>query len=353
MSTSRSRTATRSGIGRQHHGHVEAGVDAGVVLDADGEAVLDRQRVAEGAGHGEPAAGDGQHDVGPEPAVGDLAGQLPGRRAEQLVGEHLAVDVGVGIVEVVHRPHPSGPHAPRWLAVLIRGGTVVDVDGERVADVRVGADGRIAEVGPSLVAGRRRSRSSRPPAGWSCPGGVDAHTHLHLHVGAAEVSDDFASGTAAAAVGGTTTVIEYVTTTPGPAPARRAGRLAARGRAGGHRLRLPHDARRGGDRGRRGRLRRAGDHLVQALHGLPRDAAGRRRRHRRRAAPHRQARRAGHRARRERRSHHLAAPRGAARGPHRRHRALAHPAGRRRGRGHGPRRGAGRAGRGARSTSCT
>ena len=50
------------------------------------------------------------------------------------------------------------------------------------------------------------------------PGGVDAHTHLHLHVGRAAVSDDFASGTAAAAVGGTTTVIEYVTTARGQAP---------------------------------------------------------------------------------------------------------------------------------------
>ncbi len=50
------------------------------------------------------------------------------------------------------------------------------------------------------------------------PGGVDAHTHLHLQVGTASVSDDFGSGTAAATVGGTTTVIEYVTTRRGQAP---------------------------------------------------------------------------------------------------------------------------------------
>ncbi|MGZ4786507.1 MAG: dihydropyrimidinase, partial [Acidimicrobiales bacterium] len=88
--------------------------------------------------------------------------------------------------------------------MLIRGGTVVDVDGERVADVRVGADGRVAEVGPALLAA-----DGEPVVGATgrlvVPGGVDAHTHLHLHVGAAQVSDDFASGTAAAAVGGTTT----------------------------------------------------------------------------------------------------------------------------------------------------
>ena len=100
--------------------------------------------------------------------------------------------------------------------MLIRGGPVVDVDGERLADVRVGADGRVAEVGADLAA------DGDPVVDASgrlvVPGGVDAHTHLHLQIGAAAVSDDFASGTAAAAVGGTTTVIEYVTTARGPRP---------------------------------------------------------------------------------------------------------------------------------------
>jgi dihydropyrimidinase len=105
--------------------------------------------------------------------------------------------------------------------VLLRGGTVVDIDGERPADVLVGADGRIAAVGPDL--------SSAPgfdPAGkvvdvsgrLVVPGGIDAHTHLHLPVGAVHVSDDFASGTVAAAMGGTTTVIDYVTAYRGEDP---------------------------------------------------------------------------------------------------------------------------------------
>ncbi len=47
------------------------------------------------------------------------------------------------------------------------------------------------------------------------PGFVDMHTHLHLQVGAASVADDFSSGTRAAAAGGTTTVVEYVTPDPG------------------------------------------------------------------------------------------------------------------------------------------
>jgi dihydropyrimidinase len=101
--------------------------------------------------------------------------------------------------------------------VLLRGGTVLDVDGRRPADVRVGRDGRIAEVGEALepvegeaveeVAGR-----------LVVPGGVDAHTHLHLPVGSVRVSDDFDTGTRAAAIGGTTTVIDYVTAYRGEDP---------------------------------------------------------------------------------------------------------------------------------------
>ena len=50
------------------------------------------------------------------------------------------------------------------------------------------------------------------------PGGIDVHTHLHLPVGAVHVSDDFASGTRAAAIGGTTTVVDYVTAYRGEDP---------------------------------------------------------------------------------------------------------------------------------------
>ncbi len=101
--------------------------------------------------------------------------------------------------------------------MLIRGGTVLDVAGRRLADVRTGSDGRVAEVAAGLIPAA--AEEVVDAAGLLVvPGGVDAHTHLHLQVGRASVSDDFTSGTAAAAVGGTTTVIEYVTTRRGQAP---------------------------------------------------------------------------------------------------------------------------------------
>lgn len=101
--------------------------------------------------------------------------------------------------------------------MLIRDGRVVDVAGERKADVRTGAGGKIVAVEPHLDA--LDGEEAFDATGLLVvPGGVDAHTHFNLPVGAVRVSDDFATGTAAAAVGGTTTVIDYVTAYRGEDP---------------------------------------------------------------------------------------------------------------------------------------
>ncbi|HEX3425054.1 MAG TPA: dihydropyrimidinase [Acidimicrobiales bacterium] len=110
--------------------------------------------------------------------------------------------------------------------MLLRGGTVIDVDGTRHADVRVseagsgvgGDAGRVVAVG----AGLEPSPAGEPVVDCTgllvVPGGVDAHTHFHLPVGSVRVSDDFWTGTRAAAVGGTTCVIDYVTAYRGEDP---------------------------------------------------------------------------------------------------------------------------------------
>ncbi|UDY35490.1 dihydropyrimidinase [Dermatobacter hominis] len=98
--------------------------------------------------------------------------------------------------------------------MLIRGGRVVDVDGDRVSDLRVGADGRVAELGTDLEP-HTREEVVDATGRLVVPGGVDAHTHMHLRVGEVEVADGVASASVAAALGGTTSVLEYVSPVPG------------------------------------------------------------------------------------------------------------------------------------------
>ncbi len=90
--------------------------------------------------------------------------------------------------------------------ILIRGGTVVTAEGRRRADVLCSGE-RIAAVGEGLEA----PGAEVIDAGgcFVLPGGVDPHTHMQLPMGETVVADDFLSGTAAAAAGGTTTILDF------------------------------------------------------------------------------------------------------------------------------------------------
>ena len=67
-------------------------------------------------------------------------------------------------------------------------------------------DERISAVGQSL-SGRRNIDASGK---YVIPGGIDPHVHLETPVGDTVTSDDWWTGTRAAACGGTTTVIDFV-----------------------------------------------------------------------------------------------------------------------------------------------
>ncbi|MGH9213960.1 MAG: dihydropyrimidinase [Acidimicrobiales bacterium] len=97
--------------------------------------------------------------------------------------------------------------------MLISGGTVVAPDGARPLDVLVDGE-RIAALMPrgSTVLGEVAAQASRvvDAAGkYVIPGGVDVHTHMELPFGETFSSDTFASGTQAAAWGGTTTIVDF------------------------------------------------------------------------------------------------------------------------------------------------
>jgi dihydropyrimidinase len=94
------------------------------------------------------------------------------------------------------------------MRTLLRHGTLVNADGQRRADVLVD-DERVVSIGADLPgpADRVVDATGR----LLLPGAVDVHTHLDLPLGDVRTADDFASGTMAAAFGGTTTVVDYAT----------------------------------------------------------------------------------------------------------------------------------------------
>lgn len=98
-------------------------------------------------------------------------------------------------------------------SILIRGGTVVTVEGERRADVLC-VDGRIAAIGDDLGAADRTIDAG---GAYVMPGGIDPHTHMELPFMGTVASEDFYSGTCAGFAGGTTSIIDFVI----PAPQQR------------------------------------------------------------------------------------------------------------------------------------
>ena len=96
--------------------------------------------------------------------------------------------------------------------LLIKGGLVVTDDTEEVCDILC-CEEKIKQIGKDICAPDAEVIDAVGKI--VIPGGVDVHTHLCLETGAASVSDDFYTGTLAAAWGGTTTIVDH----PGFGPA--------------------------------------------------------------------------------------------------------------------------------------
>ena len=92
------------------------------------------------------------------------------------------------------------------MGLLIQDGVVVNADRTMAVDVLI-EGGTIREV-----------RAGVDPQGHTVvdaagllvlPGGIDAHTHLDMPFGGTTSADDFETGTRAAAIGGTTTIVDF------------------------------------------------------------------------------------------------------------------------------------------------
>ncbi len=94
------------------------------------------------------------------------------------------------------------------MCMLIKNGQVVLPNGVWQADVLV-RQGKIAAVSPGL----KCDGATVLDAGGCLvfPGFIDTHTHFDLELATATAADDFVTGTKAALLGGTTTVLDFAT----------------------------------------------------------------------------------------------------------------------------------------------
>ena len=89
---------------------------------------------------------------------------------------------------------------------LITGGTIVTAADIYKGDVLIDGE-KVAQIGKNLKApGAKRIVATGK---YVIPGGIDVHTHMELPFGGTFASDDFETGTIAAAFGGTTSIIDF------------------------------------------------------------------------------------------------------------------------------------------------
>ena len=97
------------------------------------------------------------------------------------------------------------------MAILVKGGTVVNADRSMEADVLCDG-GLIQAVGEKLPA--KGAEVIDAKGCYVMPGGIDPHTHMQLPFMGTVASEDFYTGTVAGLVGGTTMIIDFVIPDP-------------------------------------------------------------------------------------------------------------------------------------------
>lgn len=93
------------------------------------------------------------------------------------------------------------------MGLIIRNGTVVSPEKTYAADILIEGE-TIKDVRPNIP--NEPAHQVLDATGMLLlPGGIDAHTHLDMPFGGTTSSDDFETGTRAAAIGGTTTIVDF------------------------------------------------------------------------------------------------------------------------------------------------
>src|SRR6266545_7496314 len=92
------------------------------------------------------------------------------------------------------------------MRTIIKNGRIVTAVDDYNADILIDGE-QVAMIAKKIDVEADRTIDAR--GRLLIPGGIDPHTHMELPFGGTSASDDFETGTRAAAHGGTTTIIDF------------------------------------------------------------------------------------------------------------------------------------------------
>jgi dihydropyrimidinase len=98
---------------------------------------------------------------------------------------------------------------------LIKGGTIVTAVDTYAADLAIEGEKIAAIFAPGSGPAHAFDVTIDATGKYILPGGIDGHTHLDMPFGGTTSSDDFETGTLAAAYGGTTSIVDFAIQTKG------------------------------------------------------------------------------------------------------------------------------------------
>lgn len=98
------------------------------------------------------------------------------------------------------------------MSIIIKGGTIVTPRKSYISDIKIEGE-IIVSIGENLE--EDKSQIIDAVGCLVFPGFIDSHTHLDLDTGYTRTADNFKTGTAAAIIGGTTTILDFATQNKG------------------------------------------------------------------------------------------------------------------------------------------
>src|ERR1043166_3015823 len=92
------------------------------------------------------------------------------------------------------------------MSILIKNGRIITAADDYVADVFIDGE-TVSAIGRNLP--MKADRTIDASGKLVIPGAIDPHVHMELPFGGTVSSDDFRTGTIAAAFGGTTSIVDF------------------------------------------------------------------------------------------------------------------------------------------------